>query len=374
MITSVIKNFLKSESFGSLILLIALAMAVFAANSSYAGFYSGIFSIELFSGFNLRLFINDGLMAIFFFLVGLELKREIIKGDLSSKEKIIMPLLAALGGIVFPALIYCGINFNNEINLNGWAIPTATDIAFVIGVLNLFGKRISNSLKIFLIALAIIDDLAAILIIALFYSDNIALAYLALAFAIVIILLILNKLKITSLSLYLPAGLLLWFLTLKSGIHPTIAGVVLSFLIPITKSEFLEKKLHISVNYLILPIFAFANSGIIFNDISPNIWSSQLFLSITLGLFLGKQLGVALAVLLLVKLKISPFFKNTNWLEFYGAAILTGIGFTMSLFIGNLAFEESEYLYNEVRTAVITGSILSAICGFLVIYYSKRIK
>jgi Na+:H+ antiporter, NhaA family len=374
MISSAIKNFLKSESISGFILLLAAILAIFIVNSTYANLYFDIFSIKLFADFNLKLFINDALMAIFFLLVGLELKREIIKGDLSSKAKIILPSLAAVGGVVIPALIYCYINFNNKINLQGWAIPTATDIAFAIGVLNLFGKKISNSLKIFLITLAIIDDLAAILIIAFFYSDDIVLIYLALALLITIILWILNKLQITNLSSYLLAGLLIWFLVLKSGIHPSIAGIILAFFIPLSKIEFLEKKIYSPVNYIILPIFAFANAGIIFRDIPTDIWSNQLFLSIALGLFFGKQLGVALVALLLVKFKISPFIKNTSWLEFYGVAILTGIGFTMSLFIGNLAFQQNEYLYNQVRAGVIAGSLLSGVVGFLTIYVALKIK
>jgi NhaA family Na+:H+ antiporter len=374
MIGTAIKDFIKSESAIGTILIIAAILAISIVNSSYADYYISIFSGKLFFDFNLKFFINDILMVIFFFLVGLELKKEIIKGELSSKEKMLLPILAALGGIVVPALIYHSINFNNKANWHGWAIPTATDIAFAIGILNLFGNKIANSLKIFLVALAIIDDLAAILIIAVFYSADITLIYLALAFLVTIILLIFNKLKISNLTLYLLAGLALWFLVLKSGIHPTIAGIVLAFFIPDLKMEFLEKKISGFVNYLILPLFALANAGIIFKDIPTDIWSSQLFLSITLGLFFGKQLGVALVVFLLVKLKISPFFKNTVWSEFYGVAILTGIGFTMSLFIGNLAFEQNEFLYNEVRAGVIAGSLLSGLAGFLVIHYSQKIK
>ena len=330
---------------------------------------------------NLRMWINDALMAIFFLLIGLELKREILIGELSSASRIILPLAGAIGGVILPALIYVSINFNNEINLRGWAIPTATDIAFAVGVLAIFGNKISNSLKIFLVALAVIDDLIAILTIAIFYSNDLALIYLNFALVVLLSLFALNRLKVNSLWPYMILGLILWVLILKSGIHATVAGVLLALFIPaynkksrISSLQKLEDHLNFPVNYFILPIFAFANAGMVFSNFSTEIFYDPIFIGIVLGLFFGKQLGITLTIFMLVKLKIIKFFKDVSWMEFYGISILAGIGFTMSLFIGGLAFDPNSPVAGKILMAVIFGSLLSIIFGILVIFLAIKHK
>jgi NhaA family Na+:H+ antiporter len=355
------------------------------ANSANFAIYQDFFSIKLplnldFIGLNKDLtlhdWINDALMALFFLLVGLELKEEILVGELSSKAKIMLPLIAACGGVFVPALVFYLCNFGNSENLRGFAIPTATDIAFAYGVICLFGKKISKSLKVFLISLAIFDDLSAILIIAFFYAQNIALHYVFLALVIVFCLTILSLKNSTNLTFYLILGAILWLMVLKSGIHATIAGVVLAMFIPHKKDTLkkLIKKIAPVVNFLILPLFAFANSGVRIEKFSLEIFTQPLALGIILGLFLGKQIGVMLFSFLAIKLKLAHLPKNSkgmsSWLEFYGVAILTGIGFTMSFFIGSLAFFGNSELFDEVKIGVLAGSFLSAIFGILVIQIS----
>lgn len=380
---------LDSQAIGGMLLFVSAILAIVIANSSnnqtYQNFLStclnlNLPSLSIYKEMNLKLWIDDFLMAIFFLLVGLELKREILIGELSSKEKVILPVFAALGGVIFPILIFLSINFNHPENLAGAAIPAATDIAFAIAILSLFGNKISHSLKIFLVALAIIDDLIAILIIAIFYTDNLDLTYLNYALMAAVLLFILNVFKIKNLIPYMAVAPFLWIFVLKSGIHATIAGIALAMFIPFNREDhnnspahFLERILHAPVSYLILPIFAFANSGIVFADLSFEIVFDKLVLGIILGLFLGKQIGIALVAYILNRMKICSFFSDIKFIEFYGVAILAGIGFTMSLFIGNLAFDDI-YMINKVKVGVILGSLLSAIAGCIILKIAIKAK
>lgn len=384
-----IKNFFKSESSSGVILLLFAVLAMVFVNSPLRPYYESFFDAKLnlnlsfigiFKEMTVKLWVDDALMAIFFFLIGIELKHEIINGELSNRSAIIKPLIAAVGGIVGPALIFAYINNGFEGNMRGWAIPTATDIAFAIGVLNLFGNRVPKSLKVFLVALAVIDDLVAILIIAIFYSDSISVKYIELSLVVFLLLFILNRKQISSTIPYLILGSILWVFILKSGVHATIAGVTLAMFLPckpkhgdknIAPLYLLEGILHKPVNYVVLPIFAFASAGIVFDGISFDILLDPLVVGIILGLFVGKQVGVVAAVVLINKLKISYFFKGANVLQFYGVALLTGIGFTMSLFIGNLAFTDPETL-NKVRIGVMVASAVSAIIGSVLIYMGNK--
>ena len=384
-----IRNFFKLESAAGIILFIAAVLAVLVANSSFAIVYDDVLGIllpinldflHIHKDLTLKLWIDDGLMAIFFFLVGLELKREIVEGELSSPSRIMLPAIAAVGGVVLPAIFYVIVNMGSEVNLRGWAIPAATDIAFALGVLSLFGRRIPTSLKAFLVALAILDDIAAILIIALFYTAELSVLYLALAFVAAGILFVFNRMNIMKLTPYLIVGAFLWLFVLKSGIHATIAGVVLAFMIPIHTTDeqtvsplkYLEHLIHPYVAFGILPVFAFANAGVSLAGFGFESLFSKVTLGVILGLFFGKQIGVMLMTYLSVKFKICQFPDNSSWLQFYGIALLTGIGFTMSLFVGNLAFVGPDigYIINDVRIGVIFGSLLSAIFGSFVIYLS----
>jgi NhaA family Na+:H+ antiporter len=384
-----IKNFFKSESSSGVILLLFAVLAMVFVNSPLRPYYESFFDAKLnlnlsfigiFKEMTVKLWVDDALMAIFFFLIGIELKHEIVNGELSNRSAIIKPLIAAVGGIVGPALIFAYINNGFEGNMRGWAIPTATDIAFAIGVLNLFGNRVPKSLKVFLVALAVIDDLVAILIIAIFYSDSISVKYIELSLVVFLLLFILNRRQISSTIPYLILGSILWVFILKSGVHATIAGVTLAMFLPckskhggknIAPLYLLESILHKPVNYIVLPIFAFASAGIVFDGISFDILLDPLVAGIILGLFVGKQVGVVAAVVLINKLKIAYFFKGANVLQFYGVALLTGIGFTMSLFIGNLAFTDPETL-NKVRIGVMVASAVSAIIGSVLIYMGNK--
>tara|TARA_Y100000385_G_scaffold121981_1_gene126771 strand:- start:5118 stop:6326 length:1209 start_codon:yes stop_codon:yes gene_type:complete len=382
---ALIKNFFKSQSSSGIILLLFALLAMVVVNSSLQPYYESFFNTKLnlnlsffgiFKEMTIKLWVDDALMAIFFFLIGIELKHEIVNGELSNRSAIVKPLVAAIGGVVVPALIFAHINDGFESNMRGWAIPTATDIAFAVGVLNLFGDKVPKSLKIFLVALAVIDDLVAILIIAIFYSDNIVVGYIELSFLVFILLFILNRLRVTAVTPYLCLGVVLWIFVLKSGIHATIAGVTLAMFLPCKLKHkrkndvplyFLENILHKPVNYVILPIFAFASAGIVFDSVTINVLLDPLVLGIIFGLFVGKQVGVVTAIILINKLKMGYFFRGANVLQFYGVALLTGIGFTMSLFIGNLAFTDPEIL-NKIRIGVMVGSALSAIIGSILIY------
>ena len=387
--TKTMKEFLSSQAASGIILFCFAVFAALVANSSHYDFYKYVFSyqipldipsLHIYKEMDLKLWIDDGFMAVFFLLVGLELKREMLIGELSSKAKMALPTIAAIGGVVVPIAIYWIFNHSDPHAIRGAAIPAATDIAFAIGILSLFGKRVTYSLRVFLVALAIIDDLIAILIIAIFYTAKIDLTYLGLAFLIIALLFTLNRLRVLSLLPYLILAPFLWMFVLKSGVHATIAGVTLAMFIPLSKNpeikspaKTLEHYLHTPVSYFILPTFAFANSGVVLDHFSIETILNSIVLGIILGLFIGKQLGIVLMVWIAEKLKICKFEGNVQWLEFYGVAVLTGVGFTMSLFIGNLAFS-SEEMIDNVRIGVIFGSLLSAIYGSLILIFATKNK
>ena len=351
------------------------------SNSNYAGLYFDTLNQYLFLGINnigLKLsvlhWINDALMAIFFFFVTLEIKREFIQGELSNIKQAMLPIIGAVGGMVVPALIYVIINLDDPATLNGWAIPSATDIAFSLGVLSLLGSRVPLSLKVFLTALAIIDDLGAILIIAIFYSGDLSIKYLSLMMVSFIVLLILNKFNIKRFLPYLIVGILLWDFTHNSGIHATIAGVLLAMSIPHRKKEKdfslllkLEHGISPYVAFGIMPLFAFANAGVSLEGLSFSSLLDKVPLGIVLGLFVGKQLGVFVFSYISIKLKFAQMPSNTNWYNFYGVGVLTGIGFTMSLFVGNLAFAENIQYIDGVKIGDLTGSLLSTLFGYFLI-------
>ncbi len=375
------KWFFKLEAASGLVLLFAAIVALIISNSNLSDLYFSTLKRYIFLGINdfgLKLsvihWINDALMAIFFFFVTLEIKREFLQGELSNIKQALLPIIAAVGGMVVPALVYIYINFGNSETLNGWAIPSATDIAFSLGVLSLLGKRVPLSLKVFLTALAIIDDLGAIVIIALFYSGDLSIKYLILMLAAFIILLIINKFNIKKFLPYLVVGIFLWDFTHNSGIHATIAGVLLAMTIPHRKKEkdfsLLIKVEHAISPYVafgIMPLFAFANAGVSLEGLSLNSLMDKVPLGIVLGLFLGKQFGVFVFSYISIKLKIAQMPNNSNWYNFYGVGVLTGIGFTMSLFVGNLAFVENLEYMDGVKIGVLTGSLLSTLFGYFLI-------
>ena len=380
-----VKKIFELEASTGILLLIAAIAALMVANSQNFTIYQDFFSIKIplnlsffgiYKDLTLHDWINDALMAIFFLLVGLELKEEVLAGELSSKSRAMLPAIAACGGVIVPALVFYLCNLNHEENLRGFAIPTATDIAFAYGVICLFGNKISKSLKVFLFSLAIFDDLNAILIIAFFYSQSLAPIFMLLAFLVTCCLAILNLKKSTNVSFYLILGAILWIMVLKSGIHATIAGIVLAMFIPRQKDVLhkLIKKIAPIVNFLILPLFAFANSGVRIENFSLEIFTKPLVLGIILGLFIGKQIGVMLFSFVAIKLGLTHLPRSpkgtASWLEFYGVSILTGIGFTMSFFIGSLAFLNNPSRFDEVKIGVLAGSFLSAIFGMLIIYIS----
>ena len=375
------KWFFKLESSSGLVLLFAAILALFVSNSNYADMYFSTLNKYLFIGINnfgLKLsvihWINDALMAIFFFFVTLEIKREFLQGELSNIKQALLPIIGAIGGMLVPALVYVYINFGDVETLNGWAIPSATDIAFSLGVLSLLGKRVPLSLKVFLTALAIIDDLGAILIIAIFYSGDLSIKYLLLMFGAFILLIIVNRFDIKKFLPYLLVGLFLWDFTHNSGIHATIAGVLLALTIPHRKKEKdysllinIEHKISPYVAFGIMPLFAFANAGVSLEGLSFNTLLDKVPLGIVLGLFLGKQLGVFIFSYISIKLKIAQMPNNSNWYNFYGVGVLTGIGFTMSLFVGNLAFVDNIQYMDGVKIGVLTGSLLSTLFGYFLI-------
>ena len=375
------KWFFKLEAASGLVLLIAAILALVISNSDLSSLYFQTLEKYLFIGINkfgLKLsvhhWINDALMAIFFFFVTLEIKREFLQGELSNIKQALLPIIAAVGGMVVPALFYVVINFGDPETINGWAIPSATDIAFSLGVLSLLGKRVPLSLKVFLTALAIIDDLGAILIIALFYSGDLNVMYLSLMLVAFIILLVINKFNIKVFFPYLLIGLLLWDFTHNSGIHATIAGVLLAMTIPHRKKEKdfsllikIEHAISPYVAFGIMPLFAFANAGVSLEGLSLSSLLDKVPLGIVLGLFVGKQLGVFVFSYVSIKLKIAQMPGNSSWYNFYGVGILTGIGFTMSLFVGNLAFVENAQYMDGVKIGVLTGSLLSTIAGYFLI-------
>ena len=374
-------SFFKLEAASGIVLLFAAIIALIISNSELSDLYFSTLDKYLFIGINnfgLKLsvlhWINDALMAIFFFFVTLEIKREFLQGELSNIKQALLPIIAAVGGMVVPALIYVFINLGDGETLKGWAIPSATDIAFSLGVLSLLGSRVPLSLKVFLTALAIIDDLGAIVIIALFYSGDLSFKYLSLMLLAFIILLIINKFNIKKFLPYLIVGIFLWDFTHNSGIHATIAGVLLAMTIPHRKKDkdfsLLIKVEHAISPYVafgIMPIFAFANAGVSLEGLSLSSLLDKVPLGIVLGLFVGKQLGVFVFSYASIKLKIAQMPSNTSWYNFYGVGVLTGIGFTMSLFVGNLAFAENLQYMDGVKIGVLTGSLLSTLFGYFLI-------
>jgi NhaA family Na+:H+ antiporter len=382
------KWFFKLEAASGLVLLIAAILALFISNSTLSGLYFETLEKYLFIGINefgLKLsvhhWINDALMAIFFFFVTLEIKREFLQGELSNIKQALLPIIAAVGGMVVPALFYVVINYGNAETINGWAIPSATDIAFSLGILSLLGSRVPISLKVFLTALAIIDDLGAILIIAFFYSGELSIPYLSLILISYILLLVLNKFSVKIFTPYLLIGLCMWFFTYKSGIHATIAGVLLASTIPhrLKDHDFsllvkLEHGISPYVAFIIMPIFAFANAGVNLEGLSLASLLNPVPLGILMGLFFGKQIGVLLFSYVSVKFKFADMPNNSNWLSIYGVSILTGIGFTMSLFVGNLAFVENTQYIDGVKIGVLSGSLLSTVFGYFILLISAKNK
>ncbi|MGB0959177.1 MAG: Na+/H+ antiporter NhaA [Halocynthiibacter sp.] len=382
-----IQDFLKLEASAGLILMGVALLAMLAANTALAPLYDNILGTYINVGIGefeiakpALLWINDGLMAIFFFLVGLEIKREVLTGELSSFDKAVLPILAAIGGMAIPGLVFVALNWWTPENLSGWAIPTATDIAFALGILALLGSRAPVALKVFLLAIAIIDDLGAIVIIAVFYTSELstnALTLSMLGFALAVAL---NRMGVQRVAPYLIIGVFMWVFVLKSGVHATLAGVLIALTIPLKKKDEgkallyrMEHALHPWVAFLILPTFAFANAGVSLRGISPSDLMQPLPLGIAAGLFFGKQIGVFAATWIGVKSGLARLPEGIGWRHIYGVACLTGVGFTMSLFIGSLAFGADDTM-NAVRLGVIFGSILSGVLGYVLLRMSAAPK
>ena len=385
-LSSPFKWFFKLEAASGLVLLISAILALIVSNSDLSKIYFETLDKYLFIGINdfgIKLsvlhWINDALMAIFFFFVTLEIKREFIEGELSNFKQAMLPIMGAIGGMVVPALVYIFINYGDTETLRGWAIPSATDIAFSLGVLSLLGSRVPISLKVFLTALAIIDDLGAIIIIAFFYTGDLKIHYLGLIVVAFILLLILNKFNVKNFILYLLIGIVMWDFTHQSGIHATIAGVLLATTIPHRKKpkEFsllikIEHAISPYVAFGIMPLFAFANAGVSLEGLSLSSFMSKVPLGILLGLFLGKQFGVFIFSYLSIKFKLAQMPSKANWINFYGVGVLTGIGFTMSLFVGNLAFIDNMSYMDGVKIGVLGGSLLSTLFGYFLILLSPK--
>ncbi|MDD5717268.1 MAG: Na+/H+ antiporter NhaA [Sulfuricurvum sp.] len=384
MLRNSLLDFLKLESATGIMLMIAMLMAMIMANSFLSPFYDSFVSMPVVVSIGtfviakpLLLWINDGLMAVFFFMVGLEIKREVIEGSLRTPSAIALPAIAAFGGMAIPALIYTWFNYNDPVAIGGWAIPSATDIAFALGILTLLGNRIPSSLKLFLLALAIIDDLGAIIIIALFYTSELSIFSMIAALVLIAVLIMMNRKGVVNHTAYILVGVVLWAAVLKSGVHATLAGVILGLLIPLktNKASFhtLEHSLQAPVNFVILPIFAFANTGIGFGNITVKDFTDNVTLGIALGLFFGKQLGVFLFSSAAIFLGFGKLPYGVSWMQLYGVSVLSGIGFTMSLFIGSLAFENARVIGIDLadeRLGVLLGSLISAFVGYIVLKLS----
>lgn len=375
-----IKQFLKLEAAAGIILMMGALLGLLLENSPWRQIFISLYSMPLIAMNNghlptsLQDIINNGLMTLFFLLISFEIKRELLVGELSTREKAILPAIAALGGMLVPALIYLAINFNHPQYLSGWAIPTATDIAFSLAVLSLLGSRIPPALKTFLLALALIDDLGAIIIIAFFYTQHLQLWWLLPALNCIFILILLNYFNVNKFLPYAILGVILWFCFACSGIHATLAGVVVALTIPLTspkKTSLLrnvEKQLHPWIAYGILPLFAFVNAGFSFSAFTISNLFSSVSIGIILGLFMGKQLGIFLASWISTKFGIAHLPKNINLRQIYGIAIICGIGFTMSLYIDTLAFPTKEtQLHLIINFAIVCGSLLSGITGYLIL-------
>lgn len=379
---SSLQDFFKMESAGGILLIIAAFLALIFANSPLKYIYDLLLSTPvavvvgpLEVAKPLLLWINDGLMAIFFFLVGLELKREMTEGELSDFRNVLLPGVGAVGGMAVPALIYIYLNLGDDTALNGWAIPSATDIAFALGILSLLGKRVPVSIKVFLTSLAIFDDVGAVIIIAMFYTSKISFAALVVVSICIPILAIMNRANVVSRAAYIAIGVIMWVATLKSGVHATLAGVVLAMFIPMRSKQNpsfspvkdLEHDLHSAVAFIILPIFAFANAGISFAGMGPEQLLHGVPLGIAVGLFVGKQVGIFSLCWLTIKLGIGKLPAGMTWMGLYGTSALCGVGFTMSLFIGSLAFEDGVNALFDERLGILVGSIASGIVGYLIL-------
>ncbi|MBU3006184.1 Na+/H+ antiporter NhaA [Paraglaciecola arctica] len=380
---SLIQKFFQHEAASGFILVFAAVIAMIMANSPLHSFYNGLLEVPVsirFGAFEIAkpliLWVNDGLMAVFFFLVGLEIKREILVGNLSSPSQITLPAVAAIAGIVFPALIYVWFNANDPVAIRGWAIPSATDIAFAVGVFTIFGKYLPLSLKLFLLSVAIFDDIGAIVIIALFYSQDLSATSLVVAISGLVVLFALNRFKVRTQAAYVLVGVVVWAAVLKSGVHATLAGFALAWFIPMTVKnedghpmlEHMEHKLHHWVGFFVLPIFAFANAGVSFFGASLEHIFNPITLGIAAGLFIGKQVGIFGICWLTVKSGLAKLPEHATWAQLYGVTLLCGIGFTMSLFIGSLAFEDQPLAYQvSVKVGVLLGSLLSAFIGAFIL-------
>jgi Na+:H+ antiporter, NhaA family len=378
------REFIKLESAGGLLLLFAALLALLVANSPLASLYDALLSTTvavqigaLVISKPLLLWINDGLMAVFFFLIGLEIKREVMEGELSSVAQIVLPGIGALGGMLVPAVIYVAFNLNDPEALGGWAIPMATDIAFALALLGTFGSRVPVALKVFLLTLAIFDDLAAIVVIAIFYSGDISTSALLVGAVALAIAALMNRLGVTRTSAYILLGVVLWIAVLKSGVHATLAGVLIALFVPMRDSgqhsplQELEHDLHGPVAYAVLPIFAFANAGLALSGISIDTVLQPVTIGIVAGLVLGKPLGILGFVAIAVALRLVSLPPGFTWLQLLGVAFACGIGFTMSLFIAGLAFEHGASAYLQAdRLGILLGSIIAAVCAFGLLHLS----
>ncbi|MCG9753518.1 Na+/H+ antiporter NhaA [Vibrio brasiliensis] len=372
-----IRDFFKMESAGGILLVIAAAIAMTIANTSLNDAYQGFLHTYVF-GMSVSHWINDGLMAVFFLLIGLEVKRELLEGALKSKETAIFPAIAAVGGMLAPALVYIMFNYGDAQAIQGWAIPAATDIAFALGIMALLGKRVPVSLKVFLLALAIIDDLGVVVIIALFYTGDLSTSALAVGFAMTAALFILNAKKVTKLTPYMIVGAILWFAVLKSGVHATLAGVVIGFAIPLqgkkgehSPLKHMEHALHPYVAFGILPLFAFANAGISLEGVSMDGLTSMLPLGIALGLLIGKPLGIFSFSWLAVKSGVAKLPEGINFVHIFAVSVLCGIGFTMSIFISSLAFGSVNVEFDTyARLGILMGSTTAAVLGYFLLHIS----
>lgn len=382
-----LKRLLKNEATGGVVLIIAAAIAMILANTAATQqAYQSILNMPVEFRFgsldiskNLLLWINDALMAVFFLMIGLEVKHELVSGSLATRERAMFPLIAALGGMLAPALIYAAMNHNDPLAIHGWAIPTATDIAFALGILALLGSRVPPALKMFLMALAVIDDLGAILIIAFFYTQELSVASLAVAGGAIVVLALLNKLGVRSISLYMLVGMVLWVAVLKSGIHATVAGVLVGFFVPLKKENGHSPAMHLAhglapwVSWVILPLFAFANAGVSLTGVSADGLLSAVPIGIILGLFIGKPLGITLICWLAVKLKIAALPEGTRMQDIASVGLLCGIGFTMSIFIASLAFDAAhEEMVTLAKLGILVGSAISAVMGYTLLRLKLR--
>ncbi len=382
--TQFIKDFIQKESSAGIVLIFVTILALFLQNSFMSAFYTSFLHTPVEIRFGdlqiakpLLLWVNDGLMAVFFFLIGLEVKREVKEGHLSSLSQITLPGIAAIGGMIVPALFFIAFNRGESFAMNGWAIPTATDIAFALGILSLLGNRVPVSLKIFLMALAIIDDLGAIAIIALFYTSQLSTLSISIAGISLLVLFIMNRMDVAIKSAYIVVGLVLWVSVLKSGVHATLAGVALAFMIPLTSTnkegktfsmaKEMEHDLHYWVAFMILPLFAFVNAGVDLKGISIEEMAGPVPLGIMFGLFIGKQVGVFGFSWLAIKMGLASLPKESNWILLYGVSVLTGIGFTMSLFVDSLAYNDTQIYHYADKLAILLGSFLSATIGYLIL-------